>query len=341
MAVLVTGGAGYIGSHTCLVLLNAGFEVVVLDNFVNSSPVALQRVQELTGKSLTLVQGDMCDSNLLASLFAAHRIESVIHFAGLKAVGESVRLPLQYYRNNLVGTLALLQAMADASVNDLIFSSSATVYGIPEQVPIPEQARLATTNPYGATKLMIENILGDLSRGDAGANWRIAMLRYFNPVGAHVSGRIGEDPRGIPNNLVPYISRVAVGALPELSIYGQDYPTHDGTGVRDYIHVMDLAEAHVKTLQWLQGRKRGLCEAFNLGTGQGYSVFDVIRAYEQASGKTIPYRIVARREGDVAACYSDPAKAKVVLGWQASRDLPQMMADAWRWQQCNPHGFAG
>lgn len=333
--VLVTGGAGYIGSHTCLRLLECGYRVIVLDNFSNSSPEALNRVQSLTGKTLEIITGDVNDGAVLNTLFARHQIDAVIHFAGLKAVGESVAEPLMYYHNNVSGAVSLLQAMQRAEVRDLVFSSSATVYGDPASLPITEDFPTSATNPYGRSKLMIEEMLRDLYRSDA--TWNLALLRYFNPVGAHPSGQIGEDPAGIPNNLLPYIAQVAVGRREHLSVFGGDYETHDGTGVRDYIHVMDLAEGHVKALQWLM-RKQGLA-AFNLGTGTGYSVLDMLHAFERACGKTLAYQIVDRRPGDVGSCYADPTLAARELDWKAERGVNAMCADAWRWQQQNPNGY--
>jgi len=343
MAILVTGGAGFIGSHTCLSLLQADKDVVVVDNLSNSSEESVRRVRAITGKSLAFIKADLLDKAALVAVFQKHKIEAVIHFAGLKAVGESVSKPLLYYRNNVEGTLNLLAAMKDTGVRDFIFSSSATVYGDPERVPIAEAARLAPTNPYGHTKRMIEIILDDLRREEEqvdGKNWRIVLLRYFNPVGAHKSGRIGEDPNDIPNNLLPFITRVAVGKLKELSVFGSDYPTHDGTGVRDYIHVMDLAEGHLAALDWLaRQQNRPLCEVFNLGTGKGYSVLDVICAFERQSGVRIPYRLAGRRPGDIAACYADASRAESVLGWKARYALSDMMRDAWNWQKNNPDGY--
>ncbi len=333
--ILVTGGAGYIGSHTSLLLLEAGYHVVALDNFSNSSPEPLRRVEELAGKSLTLVEGDIRDSGLLEQLFSDYSIEAVIHFAGLKAVGESVSYPLRYYDCNVAGTLRLLEAMESAGVKRLVFSSSATVYGDPASVPIREDFPLSTTNPYGATKLHIEGMLRDLYVSDD--SWRIGILRYFNPVGAHESGRIGEDPSGIPNNLMPYIAQVAVGKRESLSVFGGDYPTPDGTGVRDYIHVMDLAEGHLKALEYLS--EKGGMLTTNLGTGRGYSVLDMIAAFAKASGRDIPYQIVDRRPGDVASCYADPASAQQLLGWKAERGIEEMCRDHWRWQSDNPGGY--
>ena len=336
--ILVTGGAGYIGSHTLVELLTTGQEVLVLDNLANSSVEALKRVTKITGKGVTFVEGDIRDRELLDKLFAENAITAVVHFAGLKAVGESVQQPLRYYQNNVAGTLTLCEAMAAAGVYKLVFSSSATVYGDPATVPITEASPTgATTNPYGTSKHMVERILFDLA--GANANWRIAVLRYFNPVGAHSSGLIGEDPNGIPNNLVPYISQVAVGRLPALNIFGNDYPTADGTGVRDYIHVVDLALGHLKALDKLNTQTG--CVAYNLGTGNGYSVLDMVKAFEQASGKPVPYQFAPRRPGDIASCYAAPAFAAEELGWHAKRDLPQMMTDTWRWQSQNPDGYKG
>jgi UDP-glucose 4-epimerase len=333
--ILVTGGAGYIGSHTCVQLLAAGYDVVVLDNFSNSCAEAVRRVEALAGRSVTLVEGDIRDRAALDALFAAHRIDAVIHFAGLKAVGESVEQPLRYYQNNVTGTVVLCEAMQQAGVKNMVFSSSATVYGDPASVPIQEDFPTSATNPYGRSKLMIEEILRDLHVADAG--WNIALLRYFNPVGAHPSGRIGEDPQGIPNNLMPYIAQVAVGRREYLNVWGNNYPTHDGTGVRDYIHVMDLADGHVRALEWLT-RGQGI-RAFNLGTGIGYSVLDMLKAFERACGKTLPYRIVERRPGDIARCYADPAAARDELGWEARLGVQAMCEDAWRWQSNNPDGY--
>lgn len=335
--ILVTGGAGYIGSHTLVELINAGQEPIVLDNLCNASEVSLKRVEAITGKKIQFIEGDIRDSALLDTLFANHNITSVIHFAGLKAVGESVQQPLKYYDNNVHGSQVLLQAMAKAGVYQFVFSSSATVYGEPEQMPISEQCPVGRpTNPYGSSKLMVEDILRDLALSDD--QWRIAILRYFNPVGAHASGSIGENPNGIPNNLLPYIAQVAVGKLKELSVFGDDYPTADGTGVRDYIHVVDLAQGHVAALQYL-AKETGV-HTWNLGTGQGYSVLQMIHAFEQASGKNVPYKISPRRAGDIAQCYAQPDKAKQELNWHAQLGLEKMMEDTWRWQSQNPNGFA-
>lgn len=335
MKVLVTGGAGYIGSHTCLELLRAGHEVIVVDNLSNSKEESLRRVQELAGTPLTFHRVDLLDVEALDAVFAAAPIDAVIHFAGLKAVGESVKIPLRYYHNNITGTLNLCAVMAAHAVRNLVFSSSATVYGDPRSVPITEDFPLSATNPYGRTKLMIEEILADLHTSDPA--WRVALLRYFNPVGAHPSGRIGEDPNGIPNNLLPYVAQVAVGKLPMLRVFGSDYPTPDGTGVRDYIHVVDLALGHLKALDRLAAHPGVI--AYNLGTGRGYSVLEMVAAFERASGRPIPYEIVARRPGDIAASYADPTKAQDELGWRAARGIEEMCADTWRWQAANPRGY--
>ncbi len=337
MTVLVTGGAGYIGSHTCVQLLEAGYDVLVLDNLCNSSPVALQRVEQIAGKTVKFVKGDIRDRECLDRIFESYSIDSVIHFAGLKAVGESCQLPLMYYENNVSGTLALCQAMQAAGVHKLVFSSSATVYGDPASVPIREDFPTSATNPYGRSKLMIEEMLRDLEVSDS--RWRVALLRYFNPVGAHESGLIGEDPNGIPNNLLPYISQVAIGKLNQLSVFGGDYPTPDGTGVRDYIHVVDLADGHLKALAALD-RTEGVLTC-NLGTGCGYSVLEMVREFERVSDKQVPYQVVDRRAGDIAECYADASFARQQLGWQAVRDLRQMISDSWRWQLQNPEGFGG
>lgn len=333
--ILVTGGAGYIGSHTCIRLLESGYQVVILDNFSNSSPEAVRRVEELAGRKVTLIEGDINDAVLLDQLLQQHPVDAVIHFAGLKAVGESVAQPLRYYHNNVSGTVVLCAALQRAGVKNLVFSSSATVYGDPASMPIREDFPTSATNPYGRSKLMIEELLGDLHVSDA--SWNIALLRYFNPVGAHASGRIGEDPADIPNNLMPYIAQVAVGRREQLSVYGGDYSTPDGTGVRDYIHVMDLAGGHVKALEWLE-RGAGI-KAFNLGTGQGYSVLDMLHAFERACGRKLPYVITDRRPGDVACCYADPTLAIRELNWQAELGVEAMCADAWRWQEANPSGY--
>lgn len=335
-SILVTGGAGYIGSHTTLALLEAGHNVIVLDNLANSSLESLRRVERICGKAATFIEGDIRDRTLLDSIFSQHSIAAVLHFAGLKAVGESVEQPLAYYENNVSGSVVLFQAMAAAGVFNLVFSSSATVYGEPKQMPISEDCPTGTpTNPYGRSKLMIEEILRDLAISEQ--RWSIALLRYFNPVGAHHSGLIGEDPNGIPNNLLPYISQVAVGKLQQLSVYGDDYPTVDGTGVRDYIHVVDLADGHLKALAAI-AKSQGV-HIWNLGTGQGYSVLQMITAFEQAAKVKVPYKIVDRRSGDIAECWADPNKAATELDWQAVHSLDDMMRDTWRWQQSNPDGF--
>lgn len=337
--ILVTGGAGYIGSHTCVELLAAGFQVLVLDNLCNSSPESLRRVAEISEQdNIPFIEGDIRDAALLDRIFQEHSIYSVIHFAGLKAVGESVEKPLEYYDNNVAGTVTLLQAMQRHAVKNIVFSSSATVYGDPHTTPIQEHFPLSATNPYGRSKLMIEEMLGDLYKADPA--WKIALLRYFNPVGAHASGRIGEDPQGIPNNLMPYIARVAVGQYEYLSVFGGDYPTPDGTGVRDYIHVVDLAKGHVKALQAFQHGDVPNLLVVNLGTGQGYSVLDMVNAFADASGRDVPYRIVARRPGDIACCYADPALAERLIGWKADKTLVEMCRDAWNWQHHNPRGYS-
>lgn len=341
MKVLVTGGAGYIGSHTTLALLQAGVEVLVLDNLCNASAESLRRVAQLAGRAPVFVEGDIRDRALLDKLLEQHTVQAVLHFAGLKAVGESVSQPLRYYDNNVGGTVTLCQAMAAAGVFTLVFSSSATVYGDPVTVPITEdQLAGATTNPYGRSKYMVEQVLRDLAASDPG--WRVALLRYFNPVGAHESGQIGEDPHGIPNNLLPYITQVAVGKLPELAVFGNDYPTVDGTGVRDYIHVVDLAEGHLAALAALNAPHiRPGTYTWNLGTDHGYSVLQMVQAFEAASSRPVPYRLALRRPGDIATCYADPTKAATELGWTAKRDLNTMMRDAWRWQSQNPDGYRG
>ncbi|PIE00811.1 MAG: UDP-glucose 4-epimerase GalE [Thiothrix nivea] len=336
--ILVTGGAGYIGSHTCLALLEAGFELVVLDNLCNSSAESLRRVAELAGVAeIPFHEGDIRNAAVLDELFTRYSISGVIHFAGLKAVGESVEKPLWYYDNNVAGTVSLLQAMQRHRVNRIVFSSSATVYGDPQTTPIQEHFPRAATNPYGRSKLMIEDVLMDLYQSDP--QWQMAILRYFNPVGAHDSGRIGEDPSGIPNNLMPYIARVAVGQYPQLSVFGDDYPTHDGTGVRDYIHVVDLALGHVKALQAFQQHRVDNLLITNLGTGQGYSVLDMIKTFATASGREIPWQIAPRRKGDVASCFADPSHAAEQLGWRAEKTLEDMCRDSWRWQSQNPQGY--
>ncbi|MDX5475277.1 MAG: UDP-glucose 4-epimerase GalE [Bacillaceae bacterium] len=337
MAILVTGGAGYIGSHTCVELLEAGYNIVVFDNLSNSKTESLKRVKEITGKDFTFVEGDIMDKVALERAFKENSIESVIHFAGLKAVGESVEKPLYYYHNNVTGTVNLCEVMAKFGVKNLVFSSSATVYGMPDSVPISEEFPLSATNPYGRSKLMIEDILRDLYVSDS--EWSISLLRYFNPIGAHESGRIGEDPNGIPNNLMPFITQVAVGKLPQLQVFGDDYDTVDGTGVRDYIHVVDLAKGHLKALEKVAGTT-GVA-AYNLGTGKGYSVLEMVKAFEEASGCDVPYRVVARRPGDIAECYADPKKSKEELGWTAEKGLAEMCRDSWKWQKHNPNGYEG
>jgi UDP-glucose 4-epimerase len=333
--ILLTGATGYIASHTWLALQSAGFDVVGVDDFSNSSPRVLDRLQELGGKPLSFERASVCDATALHAVFERHRVDAVVHFAAFKAVGESTQKPLAYYANNIGGLLGTCQAMQAHGVRRMVFSSSATVYGDPQQLPITEDAPLSVTNPYGQTKLMSEAILADVAAADPA--WQNACLRYFNPVGAHESGRIGEDPRGIPNNLMPYVAQVAVGRRDALQVFGNDYDTPDGTGVRDYIHVCDLADGHVAALRRLLDQSGSL--TLNLGTGKGYSVLDVVRAYAAASGRDIPYRVVPRRPGDVAACYADPAQAASLLGWQARHDLARMCADSWRWQQLNPNGF--
>jgi len=335
LKVLLTGGAGYIGSHTAVECLAAGHEVVVFDNLSNSSLTSLERVGQIAGRQVDFVQGDIRDRAALRALFARHAIDAVVHFAGLKAVGGSVDKPLLYYDNNIAGSIALYETMAESGVKSVVFSSSATVHVDPATVPITEAFPLSATNPYGRSKLFIEEMLRDIARADEG--WNIALLRYFNPVGAHESGLIGEDPRGIPNNLMPYVAQVAVGRRPHLNVFGGDYPTPDGTGVRDYIHVVDLARGHVAALNRLQ--HHGGLHAWNLGTGRGVSVLDMVRAFEAASGKKVPYVIVDRRPGDVAQCWADPSRAAHDLGWRAVYDLPRMCADAWRWQSGNPDGY--
>lgn len=335
MKILVTGGAGYIGSHTCVELLNSGYEIVVLDNLDNSSEKSLERVKELTGKDFPFYKADLLDYDAVNRVFEENKIDSVIHFAGLKAVGESTKMPIRYYHNNITGTLNLVDIMEKHNVFNIVFSSSATVYGVPKSVPITEDFPTSTTNPYGSTKLMIENILKDVYL--ANNKWSVTLLRYFNPIGAHKSGKIGEDPKGIPNNLLPYVAQVAVGKLEYIHIFGNDYPTHDGTGVRDYIHVVDLALGHLKALEH-KTNVSGV-HTYNLGTGQGYSVLDIIKAFEKACKKDLPYKIEERRPGDIAECYANPQKAKTELGWTATRGIEEMCEDLWRWQENNPNGF--
>ncbi len=337
MNVLVTGGAGYIGSHTCVELLNENYGVIVIDNLCNSNPESLNRVQELTGKSLKFYEGDVRDEALLKQIFAENDIGCVIHFAGLKAVGESVSIPWKYYDNNLNSTLVLTKVMAEAGMKNIIFSSSATVYTADNEMPLKETSRTGNcTNPYGWTKYMTEQILSGMANADK--DWGIVLLRYFNPIGAHESGRIGEDPRGIPNNLMPYITQVAVGRRDHLSVFGNDYDTPDGTGVRDYIHVVDLAKGHVAAVKFVTENKG--CEVFNLGTGTGYSVLDMVHAFIDTNRVPVPYEIVDRRPGDIAVCYADPAKSAEKLGWKAKKDLNDMVRDAWRWQSQNPMGYS-
>ncbi|MDT3428795.1 UDP-glucose 4-epimerase [Paenibacillus forsythiae] len=336
MAILITGGAGYIGSHTAVELLEAGYEVVIVDNFANSHPEAIKRIGEITGKPFAFYELDLLDRKALDEVFAGHDVEAVIHFAGLKAVGESVQIPLKYYHTNIMSTLSLCEAMAKHGVFRIVFSSSATVYGAPHSVPITEDFPVGATNPYGRTKEMIEHILRDIAVSDS--RWGISILRYFNPIGAHKSGRIGEDPNGIPNNLLPYISQVAVGKLAQLSVFGDDYPTVDGTGVRDYIHVVDLAQGHLKALERILGRTG--VDVYNLGTGRGLSVLEIVKAFEKVSGQAIPYRISERRAGDIAVCYADTDKANQELGWRAERGIEEMCEDTWRWQSANPGGYA-
>ncbi|MBP1949062.1 UDP-glucose 4-epimerase GalE [Virgibacillus litoralis] len=335
MAILVTGGAGYIGSHTCVELLNEGYEIIVLDNLSNSNDEALRRVKEITGKQFKAYTADLLDKKHVSDVFSENKIDSVIHFAGLKAVGESVSDPLRYFKNNITGTIILCEVMQQYGVKKLVFSSSATVYGASGNVPITEETHLGATNPYGRTKQMIEEILQDVYRSDQ--EWSIALLRYFNPIGAHKTGRIGEDPNGIPNNLLPYISQVAVGKRQQLQVFGNDYPTRDGTGVRDYIHVVDLATGHIKALKKIQSANG--VDAYNLGTGKGYSVLEMINAFEKATNQKIPYRMEERRPGDAAICYANPLKAKKQLGWQPIRDIDAMCEDTWRWQYNNPNGY--
>lgn len=335
MAILVTGGAGFIGSHTCVELLDAGYEIVVLDNLKNSHETAINRIKEITGKDFSFYPVDLLNREAVEAVFAENTIDAVIHFAGLKAVGESVSQPLRYYHNNITGTLILCEVMQKFGVKKMVFSSSATVYGMSNQVPFTEDMPLSATNPYGWTKVMIEQILRDVYAADN--EWAISMLRYFNPVGAHPSGKIGEDPNGIPNNLMPFITQVAVGKLKELRVFGNDYPTKDGTGVRDYIHVVDLAKGHIKALEKIL-KGQGV-SAYNLGTGTGYSVLDMVNAFEKATGQAVPYKIVDRRPGDIAASFADPSKAEKELNWKAEKTLEDMCRDAWRWQSQNPNGY--
>ena len=337
MKVLVTGGAGYIGSHTCVELIAAGYEPVIFDNFYNSKPQVIERLERICGRAIKVINGDITNAGQLASAFSEHDFAAVIHFAGLKAVGESCEKPLLYYQNNVAGTLSLCETMKEHGIDRLIFSSSATVYGDPDLVPIDESAKTGATNPYGRSKLIIEQILGDFCSAPD-SSWRVSLLRYFNPIGAHESGLIGEDPMGIPNNLLPYVAQVAVGKLKSLGVFGDDYSTPDGTGVRDYIHVVDLARGHVKALQHLLGQEPG-CHTFNLGTGSGYSVLEVVKAFESVCGKKVPYEIKPRRPGDIAECYAKTDKAESQLGWKAGFGLKRMVEDTWRWQSGNPEGY--
>lgn len=335
MKILVTGGAGYIGSHTCVELLNAGYDIVVLDNLCNSSEKSLNVVKEITGKDFPFYKVDLLDYDAVEKVFEENKIDAVIHFAGLKAVGESVSIPITYYHNNITGTLNLVDIMQKHGVFNIVFSSSATVYGMPKTVPITEDFPLSTTNPYGSTKLMIERILEDIHTSNP--KWSITLLRYFNPIGAHKSGKMGEDPKGIPNNLLPYVAQVAVGKLEYVHVFGNDYPTKDGTGVRDYIHVVDLALGHIKAIE----KKTNVpgVHIYNLGTGNGYSVLEIVKAFSKACGKELPYKIEARRPGDIAECYADPSKALNELGWKATRGIAEMCEDSWRWQSNNPNGY--
>lgn len=335
MTILVTGGAGFIGSHATVELLENGYKVVVVDNLSNSQKASIDRIKEMTGKDFAFHQVDLLDSQALDDIFSTYDISAVMHFAGYKAVGQSVEMPLSYYHNNISGTLTLCEMMLKHNVQKLVFSSTATVYGLPERVPIEESFSLSATNPYGRTKLMIEEILRDLALSNPSI--RIAILRYFNPIGAHPSGKLGEDPRGIPNNLIPYITQVAIGKQPELKIFGGDYETNDGTGVRDYIHVMDLVKGHIKALEYLE--KHEGVETFNLGTGTGYSVLEIVNSFNDVTGKQIPYQITDRRPGDIGVCYANPEKAKKLLGWQAEKSLKEMCRDSWNWQVQNPDGF--
>ncbi len=335
MNILVTGGAGYIGSHTCILLIEAGYNVIVFDNFSNSSIESIKRVEKIVNKSIIVIEGDIRNKDKLKEVFKNHKIDAVIHFAGLKAVGESVEQPIRYYDNNISGTVTLCEIMSEYNCKSIVFSSSATVYGDPHTTPITEDFPLSATNPYGRSKLFIEEILRDIFVADN--NWNIVLLRYFNPVGAYKSGTIGEDPQDIPNNLMPFIAQTAVGKREFLSVFGDDYNTHDGTGVRDYIHVMDLADGHVKAIDKIKSFNSVM--TINLGTGNGYSVLDVLKAYEKASNKKIPYKIVPRRDGDIALCYADPSYAKKILDWEAKRDINKMCEDSWRWQSGNPNGY--
>ncbi len=337
MAILVTGGAGFIGSHTCVELLNAGYDIIVVDNYYNANPKSLERVKELTGKDFKSYECDIRDSEGMDKIFKENKIDAVIHFAGLKAVGESCQKPIEYYDNNIGGTLKLCDVMRNNGCKNIVFSSSATVYGMKNVSPLKETMKTGgTTNPYGTTKYMIEIILEDIYKSDN--EWNVTLLRYFNPIGAHESGRIGENPSGIPNNLMPYITQVAIGKRPFLSVYGNDYDTPDGTCIRDYIHVVDLADGHVKAVNNILDGKKGV-QIFNLGTGKGYSVLDIVKAFSKAYGKELPYKIAPRRPGDLAVCFSDPSKAKEVLGWEAKRGIDDMCRDSWNWQSKNPNGY--
>ena len=335
MQILLTGGAGYIGSHTCVELLSAGYDVVIADNLSNSNIEVLNRLKKITGKDVKFYQVDILDRDGMRQVFRENKIDAVIHFAGLKAVGESVQIPLKYYENNISGTVVVCEVMNEFGCKKMVFSSSATVYGVAEKLPLTEDMPLGAINPYGRTKLFIEDILRDLCVSDN--EWSVSLLRYFNPIGAHESGLIGEDPKGVPNNLMPYITQVAVGRLPQLSVFGNDYDTADGTGVRDYIHVVDLARGHVKAVDWVAKNKG--CDAFNLGTGNGISVLELVNAFKKTSGVDVPYKIVGRRAGDPAKVYADATKAKEILGWQAEYDIERMCADGWRWQSGNPNGY--
>ena len=334
-SILVTGGAGYIGSHTAILLIEAGYDIIIFDNFSNASRESINRVEKIVGKAITLIEGDIRNRDNLNKVFNTHTIDAVIHFAGLKAVGESVEQPLKYYNNNISGTLILCEVMAKHNCKSIVFSSSATVYGDPRTTPIKEDFPLSATNPYGKSKLFIEEILRDLYISDN--DWKIVLLRYFNPVGAHISGTIGEDPNGIPNNLMPFIAQTAVGKRTCLGVFGDDYDTHDGTGVRDYIHVMDLADGHVKAIEKINTFSEVM--TINLGTGKGYSVLDMVKAFEKTSGKKVPYKIMPRRAGDIAKCYANPTYAKQILGWESTKSIEEMCKDTWRWQQQNPNGY--
>ncbi len=337
MAILITGGAGFIGSHTCVVFLEAGLDIVVVDNFHNSHAESMHRVSQLTGRTFPVVEADITDAAAMRQIFRDHAIDAVIHFAGWKAVGESTRIPLSYYHNNVAGTVTLCAIMAEFGCHTLVFSSSATVYGVPERMPLDEDCHTAAINPYGRSKLMVEEILGDLHQSQPD-RWRIALLRYFNPIGAHPSGRIGEDPNDVPNNLLPFVAQVASGRRERVNVFGNDYDTPDGTGVRDYIHVMDLAEGHLKAFEYLSTRS-GVIDAFNLGTGKGFSVLEIINRFHRISSQPVPYQIAPRRPGDIATCYADVRKANEVLRWQCRYELEEMIEHAWNWQRQNPNGY--